>query len=51
MILGGNVRLGDYWLVQALLALWVAAVTLLHYLHSEPLVILAFALVKRLTNP
>jgi hypothetical protein len=25
------VRLGDYWLAQALLALWIAAVTLLHY--------------------
>lgn len=24
-------RLGDYWLLQALLALWIAAVALLHY--------------------
>jgi hypothetical protein len=25
------VRLGDNWLLQTLLALWIAAVTLLHY--------------------
>ena len=24
-------RLGDYWLVQALVAAWIALVTLLHY--------------------
>jgi hypothetical protein len=41
-------RLADYWLAQALLALWVAVVTLLHYLHSDPLVMLVFALVKGL---
>jgi hypothetical protein len=29
--LEANLRLDESWLAQALLALWIAAVTLLHY--------------------